>query len=313
MESKSSDGSENLEAEIVEYSNSSYPRFNDVFGTEDFKTQLEDIVLSMVNSSIYLRMGAKPPQSWLFTGPPGVGKTFTVKAIANELAVLTDPKQVVLMPYDIGRYGTAYINMGSVTLQKFFDSSIECLLEPNVHSVILQFDECDTIMSKRGSSYSHKEDDKLLETLMKNLQTINSEGLPIYTFFMTNFKDALDPAAIRSGRIDREVEFKLPNYDARKQLFSGYINKFNNAAGYQVIRNVDLDELAEKSKGMNCADIEAILDLAIDNKIREEIRNKPEGVIPAYYITHKRVADALYELSKRKKPVEYKKQKIGFI
>lgn len=270
----------------INISTSKYPSLEDVYGNDEFKEGLEDIVLSMTNPLVYRIMGAKLPRSYLFYGPPGTGKSFSAQAISNELSKRVKPKEVVLLPYDIGKYGTAYINMGSRNLQMFFDSGLDILTNPQlpVHSVIYYFDECDALMSPRGGSNSHKEDDKLLETLMKNLQYIDERGDNEYVILATNFPDGLDKASIRSGRINHKLEFKLPDYEGRQKLFYGYISKVNKLASYKVIRNFNLGNLAEASEEFSCADIEAVIDKAMHYKIKTELRTKEPGVVKAYWI-----------------------------
>lgn len=289
-----------------------FPRLSDVYGNNEFKQELEDIVLSVENSKIYTMMGAKAPRSFLLHGPPGTGKTFSVKAIANEISARTLPKYAAIMSYDIGSYGTAYINMGSKNLQTFFNTGEQLIREPdnNIEKVIYWFDEIDSLMSKRGGRQS-PEDDKLLNTLMKNLQRMNDNQSGEYFFGATNFPDALDKAATRSGRIDRKIEFKMPDYKSRYQMFNGFLNAANERAQYKLFRNFDVTQLAEMSKGFSNSDIESVIDVAIDLKLKEELRTRPKGIIPAYWMGQSRLLDSL---NKVKENVEYTtKRKIGFM
>lgn len=294
--------------------NQDYPRLKDVFGSDEFVGGIEDIVNSMNNQMLYYAMGAKPPKTFLFYGPPGTGKTFTANAIGNELGALNNPKKVLWLPYNIGTHGTAYINMGSVNLQGVFDSGYDALTDPkfDVHSVIYFFDECDALMENRGNMHQSKEDKKLLETLMKNLQEINSRCTNEYIFLTTNFKESLDPASIRSGRIDRQIEFPLPDHRTRVSLFDAYIEKTNRLAQYKVIRNYNPENLASLSEGFNFADVEQVVVGALDAKIRKELRSKPKGIIPAYWVGEKGLISEI-ETIKQYKGVNQKKGQIGFM
>lgn len=256
----------------------------------------------MQNPMLYSCVGAKFPRSYLFTGAPGTGKTYSANIINNELGKIKKPKHVFMMPYNIGTYGTAYINQGSVIMQQYFDYGKELLMNPelNVDSVIYFFDEVDALMGKRGNSHGSKEDDKVLETLMKNLQAIDDRQMNEYFIAATNFPELLDEAATRSGRINHKIKFELPDYDCRKELFEGYINKINNAAGYKVLRNINVSSLAEMSNKFNCADIEACLDRALNKKIKAELRTKPKGIIPAYWIGQKWLEEEVRQMVSEK-------------
>jgi ATP-dependent 26S proteasome regulatory subunit len=299
------------QTEFEMMSGADYPLLDDVFCSKDMKTELEDIVLSMSNSVLYRALGVKPDKTYMFSGQPGTGKTFTMKAIRNELVYETQGR-TAFIEYNIGDIGTAYINMGSRNLQTIFDRGVELLMNKEKYSfthTLYWFDECDVIMSQRGGMHSHKEDDKLLETLMKNLQNINDRNLNEYVFFSTNFVESLDKASIRSGRIDRHIKFNLPDLETRKELFKGYINLSNTRAGYQVIRGYNIDNLAKGSEGFSCADIESVVSYALKTKIKKELRNKPKGIIPAYYIQQKQLMDSLY--TKQESRLD-KKKMIGF-
>jgi len=289
-----------------------YPRLTDVFGDEEFKTKLEDIVLGIQNENLYRVLGGKPPKSFLFHGKTGTGKTFGFDAIANEYkATLPEGKHVLVLPYNIGEVGTAYINMGSVNLQTFFDVGRDSLCNTNfaIQKVMYWFDECDVLMGHRGGTHS-KEDDKLLETLMKNLQAINDRDAGEYVFFSTNFPEALDKASIRSGRIDEKLEFKLPSYDSRLAAFKGYVTKADTLAKYRVFRGIQYDDLAKESDGFNFADISTCIENTITRKIKKEIRRKPKGIIPAYWIPHRDVLASVRDI--KDKNYNTKEKSIGF-
>ena len=289
------------------------PQLKDIYGDNKFKENIEDIILGIDNQQLYYSMGAKPPKTFLFYGPPGTGKTFCANAIGNTLGQMVKPQDVLWVPYNIGTSGTAYINMGSVKLQKIFDTGRNALRSPehDISKVIYFIDECDALMENRGNMHQSKEDKKVLETLMKNLQDINSNGDEEYVFLTTNFKEALDPAAIRSGRVDKQIEFKLPDYSTRVALFDAYIKKTNDIAQYKVIRNYKADNLAEVTDKFSFADIEQVVTNSLDVKIKKELRTKPKGIIPAYWIGESQLIDSINNIKSYTKIKD--KRKIGFM
>ncbi|MDO8517415.1 MAG: ATP-binding protein [Nanoarchaeota archaeon] len=287
--------------------NSGYPDTSllcDLRGNNELKKEIDDIYLQMANRDLYCLGGIQPDKSYLFYGPAGTGKTLGVRCLYGEL--LSHKKSFGLMEYSIGNYGTAYINMGSKNLQEFFDSG-QSAIEKGVEGMIYFFDECDVLLGKRGSAQGHKEDDKLLDTLMTNLQEIHDRDTSEFVFFATNFRDAMDNASMRAQRIDKQVEFKLPDYNGRADLFKHAILMTQVKAGRSVVRAYNLNELAEKSDGLNCAECVDLVRRAIKSRINTMLHSG-DDVFKDFFVKQYHILDELEILKKTK----IKEKKIGF-
>lgn len=292
-----------------------FPLLKDVYGSPAFKEGLDNIVLSMENSMLFRFMGSRVPKSYLFEGPPGTGKTYAVRAIVNELS-MRDNKEIAYLPYEIGLYGTAYINEGAKNVQKFFDAAFESVTQPSndISKCVIFIDEVETIIGARGGDgmRSHKEDNKVTNTFMLNLQRIDSEDLPVYVFMATNFPELLDKAATRTGRVHEKLYFDLPDQIGREKLFEGYIDSFNTRAQYKMFRNIDVSNLARETEGFSCSDIEAVLDMAVKDKIYKEMKVRPKGIIPAYWMSEQWVLNTIKSI-KGNKEIKSEKKPIGFM
>lgn len=287
------------------------PNLSNVYGSDTMKESLDDIVMSMQNPMLFMSLGVIPTRSFLFYGKPGNGKTMTFNAISHTLADKSPVNSVIVMNYDIGSYGTAHINMGAVRLQKFFDAGHAIAKQEEVSNVLYWIDECESLMGKRQSRNTHKEDDKLLNTLMTNLQRINDECYNEYIFFATNFYDVLDEASIRSGRINDKIEFKLPDVNVRKTFINELLEKKNKEVQYKLFRNYNIDNLTELSNGFSYADISTSVEKVVIDKVKKELR-KPivKGIIPPYYINGVHIENIFKEVGKN---INKTKQTIGFI
>lgn len=318
------------------------PLIKDCVGTA--RKFLDDITTSIEGSGIFDSMGVSPNSSYLLAGIAGTGKTFSLKALNNEYnqhAVDVDPQklyeslwghneelpteqqgskkevlkqardiysenyQLNMLEYRIGDHGTAYINIGSRILQKFFDTAIHQAKEGK--STVMVFDEADQIMRKRGQG-GHGEDDKLISTLMKNLQEV--QDIPnIFTVFLTNFPKSMDSASIRAGRIDKRYNFEMPTYSERKQLIESVIRQRNDDAGYAVVRKYDVEKIADATDGFSNADIDQVIKEAIRKRAREIVRERKDKLIPAGYVTDKRILKAC---EKHRERFKLKRNTIGF-
>jgi SpoVK/Ycf46/Vps4 family AAA+-type ATPase len=285
-----------------------YPLKEHVVGAA--KEFIEDFEENLKGKDIYKSLGINPDKIYLLEGGAGLGKTMSINAInntlntdiANKLKVPVKegetPYQpnlgdfnLLLFEYDIGKYGTAYINMNSRNMQIFFDTAFfyANLKRP----VLISIDEADALLlSRKSSVQTHTEDRKVLETFMKNIQIAHDTD-NVYLTMMTNVAEIIDEASLRAGRIDRRIKFENPNYLERKIAFENAINQTNKRAGYQVIRNYNTEYLAEISEEFNYADIFQSVETSLRNKAKELIRTKTPGIIRAGYLSQGKLEQAV--------------------
>ena len=168
-------------------------------------------------------------------GAPGVGKSFISEAFANEI----DAKFIKVA---LGDIGSKYQNETGNNIKKIFDNA-----RKENGNVVLMLDEVDSFSSKRGDSSNDKEKNNTLNVLLTEMSSENNEN--IFILCATNFYELLDPAFIRSGRMDVKIEIPLPNFETRLQILE------LNTKKKPLSQNVDLKEVAEKLEGKNCADV----------------------------------------------------------
>lgn len=261
-------------------------------------TFVDDFILAMNSEEVYKKMGVNPDKTFLITGKPGTGKTIGIDALVNEVnrefyKEIIDDKEAVPklygMQYDIGKYGSHYINLGSKIAQSFFDV---CYQIAKNSKVLVVFDEAEVLFGNRRDGSSHKEDSKLLDTIMKNMQRIHDKD-NMYAVMMSNFPDAFDEASIRAGRVDKRYELLLPNEAEREFAYEHTIGKINERAGYSVIRGFDQLKLAILSEEYSYADIVESVNSAVRKRAQEISITREEGKFPAGYITQKRLEDSV--------------------
>lgn len=257
---------------VPNFDDITWPMLSDVVTTPHLQSELENIILAANKELLFQASGIKPDATFLFTGPPGTGKTMSVKAVRNEL--FAENMNVFWMPYNIGEYGTAYINMGAVILQRVFDAGRKAAY--NGKFVIYFFDEADVLLGRReGRSKSHKEDEKLLDTLMKNLQDISSYSHNQRVFFATNFEEGVDPAAIRAGRLDRRLHFDMPCEEGLQRAYQKFVSNANCKASYSLFDDIDYDAVARLSfaRTFNYADAQTVIINSIRDRVYQYLRS----------------------------------------
>lgn len=183
----------------------------------------------------------------LLWGPPGTGKTLIARNIAK------------IVPNSVIR-----VVNGPELLNKYYgqtESNIRELFEParssphKLHVII--FDEIDGIGKRRGEN-TH--DDKVLTQLLTMIDGVASDTTNnVLVIGITNRKDVLDPALIRSGRLECHIEIGLPSQEGRCEILDIYLNPLR--AG-NLVMNVDSKEWAKTLDGYSGADIESLIQRA---------------------------------------------------
>ena len=211
--------------------------FEKVAGLEDVKQRLtEAVIWPMTVPERFERLGIEPPRGILLYGPPGTGKTFVVRALAHESGAAFFPIK------------------GAELLDKFVGESERGVREVFARAraaapAILFFDEIDSLAPVRGSSTTSVTD-SVVAALLTELDGIGERG-DIVVIGATNRRDLVDPALLRSGRLETHIELGLPGVDGRRALL--------NIVDIPFAEGVDLDELARMSDGLSFADLTGML------------------------------------------------------
>jgi 26S proteasome regulatory subunit T2 len=200
----------------------------------------ESVELPLTHPELYEEMGIKPPKGVILYGPPGTGKTLLAKAVANQTSA------------------TFLRVVGSELIQKYLGDGPKLVRElfrvAEEHAPSIVFiDEIDAIGTKRYESTSggEREIQRTMLELLNQLDGFDSKG-DVKVVMATNRIETLDPALIRPGRIDRKIEFPLPDEKTRRRIFTIHTNRMTLAD------DVDLEEFIMAKDDLSGADIKAI-------------------------------------------------------
>ena len=238
---------------------------------ESNKKDLEEVIISIENPDLFRMFGIEPYKSFLFKGEPGTGKTYFINYLKDRLN--QKHFKTYIIDYEIGVYGTAYINQGAVIMERLFTHGINMLENSDYERILYVFDEADVIVGKRGHLKGHREDDKIVNVIMKHQQRIHDNETNEYMFFMTNFPDIIDEAVLRSQRIDKIITFENPTDNVRINYIREKINEINKNAICEYISDKNLEKLIDVTEGMTFADLKQGIDNAIRSYIFDEKKN----------------------------------------
>ncbi|MCD6368023.1 MAG: CDC48 family AAA ATPase [Candidatus Aenigmarchaeota archaeon] len=225
--------------------------YEDIGGLhEEVKKIREMIEYPMRHPELFQRLGIEPPKGVLLYGPPGTGKTLLAKAVANESGanfyVINGPE--VMSKW----YGQSEEN-----LRKIFEEA-----EKNAPSIIF-IDEIDSIAPKREETRGEVER-RVVSQLLTLMDGLKGRG-KVIVIAATNRPNDIDPALRRPGRFDRELEIGVPNKEGRKEILEIHTRNMPLA------KDVDLNELAERTHGFVGADLEALAKEAAMHVLRRVI------------------------------------------
>jgi 26S proteasome regulatory subunit T5 len=216
-------------------------KLNDIGGLDNqMKELLEAVVLPITHKDLFKSVGIKPPKGVLLYGPPGTGKTLMARACCaqtNSCFLKLAGPQLVQM----------FIGDGAKIVRDAF------ALAREKKPTIIFIDELDAIGTKRFDSdvSGDREVQRTMLELLNQLDGFSSSD-DIKVIAATNRVDILDPALLRSGRLDRKIEFPHPNEEARAEIMIIHSRPMN------VHADVNFEELARMTEDFNGAQLKAV-------------------------------------------------------
>lgn len=201
----------------------------------------EAVVLPLTNPERLKKIGIEAPKGVLLFGPPGTGKTMLARACAsstNSTFLRLAGPQLVQM----------FVGEGSRLVRNAFE-----LAKQKAPSIIF-IDEIDAIGAKRSSGDGLQGGREVQRTMLELLNQLDgfSSLENVKVICATNRPDTLDPALVRSGRLDRKIELPLPNEDARVDIMNIHSKKM------KVSQAVNFRELARSTEDFNGAMLKAV-------------------------------------------------------
>merc|ERR1711912_160738 len=182
--------------------------YNDVGGAKEQLEKLREVIeMPLLQPERFVNLGIDPPKGVLLYGPPGTGKTLCARAVANR----TDATFIRVIGSELVQ---KYVGEGARMVRQLFE------MARSKKACVIFFDEIDAIGGTRfddGAGGDNEVQRTMLE-LINQLDGFDARG-NIKVLMATNRPDTLDPALTRPGRLDRKIEFGLPDLEGRAHIF----------------------------------------------------------------------------------------------
>lgn len=239
--------------------------FAEIAGMDDLKRKLADeVIWPLKNRAKAAKYRITPPNGMLLYGPPGCGKTFFAEKLAVEIGL----NFKMISPSDIGG---VYIHETQKKVAELFEEA------SRMAPCIICFDEIDAMIPRRTSTPGVEYQNTEVNEFLVQMNNCGDKG--IFIIGTTNNRDLIDPAALRTGRLDYQVEIPFPDKQQREQLFKVCLNDRPVDAG------IDIGQMAETSGGLTASDIAFVVNRAALAAAKSDVN-----------ISLKILADALLQL-----------------
>jgi 26S proteasome regulatory subunit T2 len=226
---------------VMKVEHSPTETYADVGGLEQQVQEIKEAVeLPLTHPELYDDIGIKPPKGVILYGEPGTGKTLLAKAVANSTSA------------------TFLRVVGSELIQKYLGDGPKLVRElfkvaDDLSPSIVFIDEIDAVGTKRydATSGGEREIQRTMLELLNQLDGFDSLS-EVKVIMATNRIDSLDPALIRPGRIDRKIEFPLPDQKTKRRIFQIHTGKMS------LSDDVNTEEFVMAKDELSGADIKAM-------------------------------------------------------
>ncbi|KAI9456219.1 hypothetical protein BJY52DRAFT_1204797 [Lactarius psammicola] len=215
--------------------------YSDVGGCKEQIEKLREVVeLPLLSPERFVSLGIDPPKGVLMFGPPGTGKTLCARAVANR----TDATFIRVIGSELVQ---KYVGEGARMIRELFE------MARSKKACIIFFDEVDAIGGARfddGAGGDNEVQRTMLE-LINQLDGFDPRG-NIKVLMATNRPDTLDPALMRPGRLDRRIEFSLPDNEGRAHILRIH------ARSMSVERDIRFDLIARLCPNTTGAELRSV-------------------------------------------------------
>jgi len=200
----------------------------------------EAVELPLTHFDLYKQIGIDPPRGVLLYGPPGTGKTMMAKAVAAQTSA-------AFIRVNGSEFVQKYLGEGPRMVRDVFR-----LARENAPAVIF-IDEVDAIATRRfdAQTGADREVQRILLELLNQMDGFDV-SVNVKVIMATNRADTLDPALLRPGRLDRKIEFPIPDRRQKRLIFQVCTSKMN------LSEEVDLEDYVSRPDKISGAEIHAI-------------------------------------------------------
>ena len=252
------------------------PSLKDVGGLTAVIQELRELVeIPLKRPEVLAQLGLEPPRGVMLVGPPGTGKTLTARSLAEELGV---SYIAIVGPEIMGKY----YGEAEGRLRKVFEKAAKSA------PCLIFIDEIDSLAPDRSKVEGEVE--KRLVAQLLSLMDGFAKTPGVVVLAATNQPNHIDPALRRPGRLDREVQFRVPDRTGRLEILQIQTRQM------PLDKTVNLAAIADVAVGMVGADLKALCQKAAYFALRRQVPSLSDPVPADLHVSQTDFAAALKEI-----------------
>jgi proteasome regulatory subunit len=241
--------------------------FTDIGGLAEAKGIVRSVVTALTDPELYRRWGITPPKGLLIYGPPGTGKTLLARALATEAGAVF-----------------YHLKLGTIT-SKFGPGTGELLQEilglaREQGKGVVFLDQADALALEHllPPVQAREAGARIVAALCEKLDTLEDFSR-LVVVAATSRTDAVDPALVAPGRLDRLVEVPLPDAAAQQEILSLTRGHAERAAERRLVADLDYRSLLPPMGGMSGGEIRDLLRRALEEKVHAAGQGQDAGLV----------------------------------
>lgn len=286
---------------------------DDIGGYASVKKQIREDILDLLaykdgltNAAEIKRIEEIVPKGMVFLGPPGTGKTFFAKAMATALNATV----IIVSGPELK---SKWVGDSEANLRNVFAQA-----RASAPSIIV-FDEIDSFATARGTYTGSGVEHSMVNQLLTEMDGFRKEE-QVFIVGTTNFAESLDPALLRPGRFELQIEIPYPDAVSRRAICEIYKKKFELELAddvmeqlveltghhvddkrtvrysgdhiYAIFRRMLRDGMRRKTRLMTLEDVHRAMDKKA-SKARKPLTKEEEGVVAYHECGHAFVSHRL--------------------
>lgn len=240
---------------------------DDLVGLEDIKTELLQLEDMYLNRDVYMKYNVAKNFNVMLTGPAGVGKTKIARCLAKRL-------NIPMIYGSAAGLQSGYVGGGARALRALVKKASK------YKRAIIFLDEGESLFQNRMGGSVRDYEKETINAFLAILDGVNTKNSGIIWMVASNMdehKTPMDAAMLR--RFQLKINFRLPNFETRKQVIERLISKLDSEV---VAEDVEVNKLAGVSSGMSPALLETMVNRAGLIAIKENTKVSQDVLMKAF-------------------------------